>query len=514
MVAVPAGAAKMAVPAAPVSVMSYPLADGAVVTWDAPVLNTSGAITSYTAAAEPGGESCATSKTTCNIAGLVDGVAYTVQVTASAGTVVGKASKKAKVVPSNPACATIASGADLQGCNLSGRSLANVKLKKSTNMRAVDLDGANLGGTSSGAAGEAVAERPALGANLSGADLSGVISGDLQGTPSELPPGWIVANGYLVGPGADLTGADLTGADLTGADLTGTILTGATITGATFPVGAYPPGYGPLPFYGMITGGLIGTPASLPEECNLADGYIVGPWLDLAGADLAGADLYSPTNQTWFVDGADLAGADLSGATFRYVEMEGADLSGADLNGATLDSVNFGGSVDWFGDCGGAADLSGADFTGATIEDTGFVCVDLQGTIFTDTDLIDVSSGSVQGVPASLPANWTIVDTYLIGPTVQLNNAGDPENGPSLDGADLSGLDLAGSWLQTSLVGANLSDADLTNADIIGGNLDNADLSGAILTGTTYGDTIYNTTTCPDGTLSVNDSGTCLNNLG
>jgi uncharacterized protein YjbI with pentapeptide repeats len=77
-----------------------------------------------------------------------------------------------------------------------------------------------------------------------------------------LPTNWILVDGYLIGPGADLEGADLTGANLTSADLTG------------------------------VTSGLISNPpASLPTNWILVDGYLIGPGADLTDAELNGADL-------------------------------------------------------------------------------------------------------------------------------------------------------------------------------------------------------------------------------
>jgi uncharacterized protein YjbI with pentapeptide repeats len=66
-----------------------------------------------------------------------------------------------------------------------------------------------------------------------------------------------------------------------------------------------------------------------------------------------------------------------------------------------------------------------------------------------------------------LPANWLLVDGYLLGPD------------------------------------ANLADANFTNDNLTG-----ADLTGANLTGVTWSNT-----TCPDGTNSNTDGDTCNNNL-
>ena len=51
------------------------------------------------------------------------------------------------------------------------------------------------------------------GVDLSGATLSNVKSGGITGDGSTtLPTNWQLIDGYLIGPGADLSGANLTGA--------------------------------------------------------------------------------------------------------------------------------------------------------------------------------------------------------------------------------------------------------------------------------------------------------------
>jgi uncharacterized protein YjbI with pentapeptide repeats len=62
--------------------------------------------------------------------------------------------------------------------------------------------------------------------------MFGMRSGGITGTQPALP-GYKLINGYLVGPGSDLTGADFTGADLSNVVLSIATLTGADLTGAT-----------------------------------------------------------------------------------------------------------------------------------------------------------------------------------------------------------------------------------------------------------------------------------------
>ncbi len=76
--------------------------------------------------------------------------------------------------------------------------------------------------------------------DLTGAELFGVISGSIVGTPSSLPSGWQLINGYLIGPLANLQYADLSNANLryvnlTDANLTNANLTNADLTGANLP---------------------------------------------------------------------------------------------------------------------------------------------------------------------------------------------------------------------------------------------------------------------------------------
>ena len=252
-------------------------------------------------------------------------------------------------------------GADLTGADLTGANLTGADLTSAT------LTGATL-----------------TGATLTGSTLTGVISGSITGTPSALDSGFVLQNGYLIGPGvnltsADLNGADLTGANLTGADLTGADLTGANLTGADF------------------TG------------ANLTGADLTG--IDLTGANLTGADL----------TGADLTGTDLTGANLTGADLTGADLTGANLTGADLTGAN----------------LTGADLTG----------IDLTGANLTGATLTGVISGSITGTPSALDSGFVLQNGYLIGPGVNLTSAdlnGADLTGANLTGADLTGANLSG----------------------------------------------------------------------
>ena len=125
--------------------------------------------------------------------------------------------------------------ANLYNANLSGAVLINANLTNAY-LSYADLTGANLSNAD-------LNDAYLTYADLSGANLSNAELDD-----------------------AYLSDADLTGANLTGADLSGTILNG------------------------VKSGNITGTP-TLWGDYRMANGYIVGPNVDLTSADLTGADL-------------------------------------------------------------------------------------------------------------------------------------------------------------------------------------------------------------------------------
>ena len=329
-------------------------------------------------------------------------------------------------------------GFQWSGCDLSGGDLADADMSSGNLFGAVltnaNLSGANLTGTdlmsadltNANLTNARLMQAMLSGTTMTGATLTGVSSGLISGTPASLPSGWILANNYLVGPGANLqfaglSGADLTNADLSNADLTNAklaqvTLTGANLTGATLT--------------GVTSGGVTGTPAALPQHWSVRAGFLFGP-----GADVTMAALGS----------VNLSGLTLTGITIDTADLTGADLSNTDLSGAILRELK----------------LNGANLTGAT--------------------LTGEQSSTLTGTPASLPPHWSISSGHLIGPGANLH-------GVDLHSLDLSGVDLSGADLgSANLIAANLTGANLTGANMAGAmvsgkaNLTAADLSKANL---------------------------------
>jgi uncharacterized protein YjbI with pentapeptide repeats len=148
----------------------------------------------------------------------------------------------------------------------------------------------------------------------------------------------------------------------------------------------------------------------------------------------------------------DWSNCDLTGANLAGSSLSDANLSDANLTDANLTSTS----------------LYGATITGAT----------LAGANLTSTTLIEVTSGSLSGTPADLPANWELVVGYLIGPQATLNSA------------DLAGANLSD---------ADFTSADLSDADLHGANVSDADFTSAILLGVRSGDLTGSLPTLPNG---------------
>lgn len=354
---------------------------------------------------------------------------------------------------------------NLGGADLASADLAGIGFEAATFVNA-DLAHANLRGAS--------IDGDLAGANLSGTDLGdaylgGVRSGNITGAPSALPPGWRLVDGYLIGPGAQVTQANLADVNLAGADLqrinlTGTNLTDANLAdadltwaglGQTTLTGANLSG---ADLANLTSWSITGTPAALPWHWTLRNGYLFGP-------------------QVW-LDSADLSGQNLSGLDLADAFLERSNLTGADLSGT---------------------DLAGADLAGATIAKA-----ELARTVLAGASLYVVrSGGGVTGSPASLPVGWALRSGWLIGPSVFL----DYDN---LNGVNLSGTDMAGaetSW--STFTGANFSGADLAGSFLWTADFTKADFDGADLFGANLSADTWTHATCPDGTSASSQGGSC-----
>jgi uncharacterized protein YjbI with pentapeptide repeats len=429
-------------------------------------------------------------------------------------------------------------GANLSGANFTGALLEDASLSKANlsraelsndNMSYTDLTGANAQGahlsgavleyTSAGAnfasadlAGADISLSTLAKANLGGANLTGTVlrsttSGGITGTPQSLPVNWSLVGGYLLGPSAALENSDLAGLNLGPADLQDADLMQANLSKTELAAAN---------LVDAETSGIVGTPASLPPNWELLDGYLIGPqayvgYANLAGADLANDDLAGAEFGDATLTGADLAGANLAGTSFAGATLTDVGLDGAQAATANFNGVTSGGITGTPASLNGndtlyngylvapsaqlrGANLAGADLTGKQLGDANLTNADLSDADLTNAslysatltganltgaslagaakDLVGIKSGGITGNPATLATGWALTDGYLIGEDAYLEHA-------SLGGADLSGDDLHGAELAFStLTGADLSGDTMTGAVVNLANLTGADLTG------------------------------------
>ncbi|MEZ5164954.1 MAG: pentapeptide repeat-containing protein [Acidimicrobiales bacterium] len=176
-------------------------------------------------------------------------------------------------------CGSPGPGADLRYCDLS-----------STDLSGIDLSGADLRNASLDYA--LVVDATLVGADLTDASL---VETDLS--RSDLTEAVLErAYGGFYADDANFTRAtlrnsvartanraDFTDADAVGFDMwtPGGSMTNATVEGADFTDGS---------FWGVTSGGLVGTPAALPAGVGIVNGYMIDRFVVLAGLDFSGAD--------------------------------------------------------------------------------------------------------------------------------------------------------------------------------------------------------------------------------
>ena len=250
-------------------------------------------------------------------------------------------------------------GANLTGVTLAAGSLSGVDLF-GANLSRADLSADQLSGVASGTAvawggvtlpagwtfsngyllgpGANLTNANLFGMNLTGINLTGATftgaNGQaLAGCPT-LSSGWLCAGGDLIGPGLNLAWAQLSNLDLSGVSLSGTNLTNAnlsndTLNGTNF-TGAN--------LTNVVTSGLTGSPI-FPTGLGLVNGMLIAPGLPLAYDNFSGANL-SGLNLT----GANLTGDNLKNANLTNTNLSNANLSSVTLTGATLTGANLTGA--------------------------------------------------------------------------------------------------------------------------------------------------------------------------
>ena len=231
----------------------------------------------------------------------------------------------------------------------------------------------------------------------------------------------------------DLSNVDLRGADLTGTEFLNCNLKGVNLDGANLK---------DTGFFGSSSGEIKGTPINL-DRYKLINGFIVGYGVNLRDANLKGVNFQGADVRSIKFSGADLEGANFLNLDLTNSEFNSSNLENAILTGTKLYDCNFiRAKLD-------GSNLEGAEFSG-------------------QTDLYRVKGTNITGNPKVMPEGFTIVDGFIIGPSVDLSFA-------NLQGIVLENLNLWGALLSQ----ANLSEAVLKKVNLSEANLESALLKQA-----------------------------------
>jgi uncharacterized protein YjbI with pentapeptide repeats len=209
--------------------------------------------------------------------------------------------------------------------------------------------------------------------------------------------------------------------------------------------------------------------ASIVLSTPVCNGYPRG------GVDWHGCDFRNTNLQGQYLNASQLQGTNLTAAKLSGASLVGANLTGANLSRGTLSGADLRNAV-----------LSGANLSKATL--AGSVTTSALRTNLTGA--VGLTSAGLRGVSqtvfaSSRPAHCG--SGFIYGPNLALTD---------FTGMDFTAFDLS----RTVLEGASLTNANFTNA-----NLDCMFGQG----GSGPPGAIYSNTTCPDGTNSDNNGGTC-----
>jgi hypothetical protein len=531
-------------PAAPTGVTATPGNSNAVVSWVAPADGGS-PILSYTATASDGIHSCVETTTGCIVSGLVNGTAYTFTVTATnalgAGpasdlsnsvTPVGPPVRQAQSISFGPLADTVYGAAPIP---LTASATSGLPVDLSA-YNACTLSGNTLILTSSGWC--TVVASQWGNAYWLGADqvprVFFVAPAPLSISAPSAARAYGAANPALTPTISGFVNGD-TAANLTAQP---TCTTAAT---ATSPVGTYPTtcsgavsaNYTPTYVPGTLTITPVPLTVSAPNAARAygaANPAFTPSYSGFVNGDTAASLTTQPTC-TSAATPATAVGAypiDCSGAASanyaiayvsgtlsivianRFVAPAGTTLNVAAPGFLALTNAS------------GATIVISTPPSGKLTIGTGgaFTYTPKRGFVGVDSFAYRLKVGGHLSAPVT-------VTIYVVGTGMNCkwcNLSGLALSWAALGGANLSGANLTGSWLDhANLKGANLSGANLSNANLVearlkGANLSravltNVDLTGADLSGANLTGVTWSNTTCPDGTNSTNNRGTCKGHL-
>lgn len=227
-------------------------------------------------------------------------------------------------------------------------------------------------------------------------------------------------------------------------------------------------------------------------------------WIGMAAAPVgaAGSAAYRHCSQIALVPNADVHRCDLSDATIIGLDLHGLYASWSDLS-----RVNGGCDPDLPRTNLAGARIPRAILADAKLCDAILTDADLHGSVFTGAALEDASLNRANLSWADLSGANAGFAPFI---DANLSNAiwrNGFATGARFDGADLHRIDFRGTDLRsTRFLGSDLRYARLNGVDFSGADLTDTNWRNS----TGLASAIFSNTTCPDGTNSDANGGTCI----
>jgi uncharacterized protein YjbI with pentapeptide repeats len=343
------------------------------------------------------------------------------------------------------------------------------------------------------------------GVSLEGSVMTGLVSEKVTGNP-KVDQFRRLVNGFIVGEGVDLREEQLGNADLSNLSLAGAILDRADLSQAKLDNVSSGGLLGTpiLPSGWMIDQGwLLGPTANLQDAMFKERTTPVSlEGFDLTKANLDGSDLglfqgtpKVPTGWTVLVTGRGGSLRTLVGPTSKPIDSSNQEYPPSAVLSpeyVRLDRYWFGPNVRVWGSTPVVGSLNKIDLSESTLFGLDFRGATLEGTR-------GVGIITLDKYPLTWPVGWGVRKGVLVGPTADLSSV-------ELLGTDLSGIDLSGANLR-GVIGRGLKfdgttrlpmgwaiingtlvgpEADLTNAYLSKVNLNGVDLSEAVLSNSVF----------------------------
>lgn len=283
------------------------------------------------------------------------------------------------------------------------------------------------------------------------------------------------------GIGFDLVGCDLRGADFSGENLAGVDLSGANLTGANLGVTEFikivNPKFAQIPLLSDNNMFFESDFSNCTRHCFVLMRIVYWYGTFLYKNQPAFNDGITKINEV-IASGANLTDANLSNANLTGADLTGVIISNADLSGATLTNISS-------GRISGEPRALPADWTfingyllgpSANLAQTTLSNIDLSHVNLSRANLVGIKSHHITGSSLLLPTDWQLVAGHLVGPTADLMGA-------DFTGGQLVGVNFVGNNLAyANLSGTNLKGANLTDTNLRGVNLSDVNLGEANLT--------------------------------